>query len=107
MSQNTEQQIDSLKVLTPEESLKLMKSASETFYGMAIQTQCHAFVEFTGLINEYIDACQDFQRQNPADDFRECNVHSGKKINFPHFRLQYLQEKLTCIYQDNILKNIE
>ncbi|MEG4032213.1 hypothetical protein QUA26_29020, partial [Microcoleus sp. Pol12A4] len=43
---------------TPEEILEAMKAASHNYYRDAIATNCHTFIEFTGLINEYIKICE-------------------------------------------------
>lgn len=84
-------------ILTPQESLALMQKAAENFYSAAIRTNCHSFIEFTGLMNEYIKVCQEFQKDNPEADFRECNAHTGKQLKSYH--LDYVLEKLNCIYQ--------
>jgi hypothetical protein len=34
-----------------------MRAASASFYGAATQTGCHAFIEFTGIINQFIEGC--------------------------------------------------
>lgn len=89
--------------MTPSESLKLMQEVSDKFYIASGNTQCHAFVEFTGLMNEYIKVCQEFQRANPDDDFRSLNAHSGKSLKLKPFERLYIKEKLNCIYQEEIV----
>jgi len=85
--------------MTPEESLDRMKQASEQFYDGAIRTGCHAFIEFAGLMNEYIQVCREYQKANPDKDFRKCNAHSGNPLHFRYPEIQYLNKKLECIYQ--------
>ncbi|AGZ61748.1 MAG: hypothetical protein [Phormidium phage MIS-PhV1A] len=92
-----------LKALTPSESLKLMQKASNEFYTSSAKTQCHAFIEFTGLMNEYIKICEDFQMANPNEDFRSLNAHSGKSLKLQPFERLYIKEKLNCIYQEEII----
>ncbi len=50
----------------------------------------HAFIEFTGLMNEYT--------MQSGEDFTECNIHSGKKLRAHDFNENYIREKLECIY---------
>ena len=88
--------------MTPEESLKKMKEASRQFYLQAVRTECHAFIEFTGLMNEYIKICEEFQRQYPDQDFRKCNIHNSQRLEFKPYHIAYFNEKLQCIYQARI-----
>lgn len=91
--------------LTPEQSLNAMQQATNEFYKTAIATNCHAFIEFTGLMNEYINSCREFQRNNPTEDFRQCNVHTGKRLSLESYQVDYIHEKLTCIYQQNVFQS--
>lgn len=88
--------------LTAQESLELMRKASHEFYQMAIATQCHAFLEFTGLMNEFIKVAYEFQQNNPTLDFREHNQHTGKVLRLQPYQVDYIHEKLNCIYQNEI-----
>ncbi|MCT7958853.1 hypothetical protein [Laspinema palackyanum] len=88
--------------LTPQESLELMQKASSEFYQKAIATNCHAFIEFTGLMNEYIKICRDYQQNNPNHDFREHNQHTGYVMKLQPYQADYIKEKLHCIYQNEI-----
>ena len=85
--------------MTPSESLKLMQETSNNFYKASCNTECHAFVEFTGLMNEYIKLCQEFQESNPDLDFRQYTGHSGQELQLQPHHKQYIREKLNCIYQ--------
>jgi hypothetical protein len=76
--------------------LEKMRDASTEFYFAAVRTGNHAFIEFCGLMNEYIAACRD--AHNRGEDFTEFSVHAGKHLPLPSYRVQYLNEKLTCIY---------
>jgi hypothetical protein len=92
--------------MTPSESLKLMQKASNEFYIASANSQCHAFIEFTGLMNEYIKLCEDFQKANPDKDFRSLNAHSGKSLKLKPYQIHYIKEKLDCIYQEEIVDAI-
>lgn len=85
---------------TPEELQEMilrMKVASSAFYRDAVWSGCHPFIEFTGLINEYIKLCQAALAQ--GIDFTETSIHGGGQPlpMLPHHR-NYLREKLECIY---------
>lgn len=73
-----------------------MQSVSNTFYSGAVGTGNHAFIEFCGLMNEYIKACFDSIEQGV--DFTNCNVHSGIALPLAPYQLDYIREKFDCIY---------
>jgi tyrosine-protein phosphatase YwqE len=89
---------------TPEEILAAMKSASANYYREAIATNCHAFIEFTGLINEYVKICDENLRA--GNDFTQANIHtkSGTQslIMSPH-NIDYLNEKIQCIFEGRLM----
>lgn len=85
--------------LTPEQSLELMRGASNTFYQLAALTQCHPFLEFTGILNEYIKICEENYKLREID-FREENIHTGKnQMVIADYMIDYINEKLECIFQ--------
>jgi hypothetical protein len=45
--------------MTPEESLDRMEAAANQFYMLAAATNCHAYIEFTGLLREYCKVCRE------------------------------------------------
>lgn len=79
-----------------EASVTLMRSASKNFYRAAGLTGNHAFIEFTGLMNEYIDICKNAMAS--GKDFTKANTHSGEALPMHGFQANYLLEKLECIY---------
>lgn len=85
--------------MTPQErekALTEMQSASDHFYREAIRIGNHPFIEFTGLINEYIKAAR---HAHEADiDFSQCNTHSGRHLPLEEFQVAYINEKLECIF---------
>jgi len=85
--------------MTPEErevALKKMQQASNEFYKAAVSIGNHPFIEFAGLMNEYINACRD--AHNEGIDFSECNRHRGQVLPLHSVRSDYLNEKLECIF---------
>lgn len=79
-----------------ETSLKKMRDASRQFYASATQTGNHAFIEFCGLMNEYIGMCE--AAHAAGADFTEFNVHSGQHLPLAPHNLNYINEKMQCIY---------
>jgi hypothetical protein len=73
-------------------AIAAMRVASSQFYAAAQATGVHAFIEFTGLMNEYIQICE----KNPG--FMHANTHSEKPLVLADFEAAYLAEKLDCIY---------
>ncbi|KQY88299.1 hypothetical protein ASD35_11965 [Pelomonas sp. Root1444] len=86
-------------MMTPEErerAIALMQQASNTFYRSATTIGNHPFIEFAGLMNEYINACRSAHAQ--GIDFSECNRHSGLALPLHPVMSDYLNEKLECIF---------
>jgi hypothetical protein len=73
-----------------------MEQASHHFYGAACACGNHAFIEFTGLMNEYIKACE--AAMEAGLDFTMLNKHNGEHLPFRPYFAKYLGEKLGCIY---------
>ena len=83
-----------------EEMVAAMHAASERFYGAAIHIGNHAFIEFTGLMNEYIKLCAEAILQ--GIDFTECSRHTGQALPMANHHAAYLAEKLACIYGESL-----
>jgi hypothetical protein len=86
-------------MMTQEErevALNQMKEASKTFYCSAISIGNHPFIEFTGLINEYIMACE--MAHAEGIDFSECNTHASRDLPLKPPQVDYINEKLECIF---------
>lgn len=77
-------------------ALQRMQVVSDVFYIQATQIGNHPFIEFAGLMNEYIKACQEAHKQ--GIDFTECNTHSGQDLPLTSFQVDYLNDKLECIF---------
>lgn len=73
-----------------------MTAVSTKFYAGAVQTNCHPFIEFCGLMNEYIGVCKGAADQNI--DFSQANQHTGVALPIKTFQANYIGEKLGCIY---------
>ena len=77
-------------------ALLQMRDAADAFYSAATRIGNHPFIEFTGLMNEYIKACQSAHAR--GIDFSECNTHSGQDLPLENFEVAYINEKLECIF---------
>ena len=79
-----------------EQALLEMRRTADAFYRSAIKIGSHPFIEFAGLMNEYIAACQ--LAHNEGLDFSACNIHNGKTLPLKPFMSDYINEKLECIF---------
>ncbi len=79
-----------------EKALSDMQKAADVFYRSAVMIGNHPFIEFTGLMNEYISACR-LAHANGID-FTQCNKHNGMSLPLKPFMSDYINEKLECIF---------
>ena len=85
-----------LSVEEREVALKQMREASAAFYQAAQRIGVHPFIEFTGLMNEYIKACE--QAHATGLDFSDCTAHSGLHLPLRPYEVDYINQKLECIF---------
>lgn len=76
--------------------MRRMRAASDTFYVLASGSGCHAFIEFTGLMNEYIKLCH--EADEAGIPWVHANVHGDVHLPWKPWHIAYLSEKLECIY---------
>jgi hypothetical protein len=84
---------------TPEQRermLEQMRAVASGFYMQAVRIGCHPFIEFAGLMNEYIKCCGEAHKQ--GIDFTRCNTHTGHHLPMRPFEVKYVNEKLECIF---------
>ena len=92
--------------LTPEESLNRMEAAAAQFYMLATATNCHAYIEFAGLLREYCKVCSENLAR--GIDFREVNGHHSQRMEIQPHEIDYFNEKLNCIFQGLlVVKGVE
>jgi len=88
-----------------ERTLADMQVIATKFYQMVFMagmgTRAHAFVEFTGIMNEYITLCRAAAAE--GIDFGRANTHSGDALPVEPHNAAYLAEKLNCIYGPSLL----
>ena len=80
-----------------EQMLVKMRAISQGFYAQAIRVGNHPFIEFCGLMNEYILLCEKAHKR--GIDFTTCNRHMGQPLPMPAYSIRYINEKLECIFQ--------
>jgi len=79
-----------------QEMIGKMQAVSNQFYSGAQLAGCHAFIEFTGIMNEYIKVCQ--HALDKGIDFSMANSHNTTVLPMERYHLAYLGEKVNCIY---------
>ena len=81
-------------------AIAAMREASAIFYANAASTRNHTFIEFCGLINEYIKSCEIAHEK--GIDFSDCNAHSGRNLPMEPYMIDYVNDKLGCIFTGRI-----
>lgn len=76
--------------------LARMRIAKNTFYTQARAIGCHPFIEFAGLMHEYIQSCQ--AAHDAGVDFTQCSAHTGVPLPMKEYQVKYANEKLQCIF---------
>jgi hypothetical protein len=79
-----------------ESYLAEMESLRTAFYGRAIFCGTHAFIEFAGLMGEFIQICN--AALEHGVDFAQANAHTGIALTMRDFQAKYLGEKFGCIF---------
>ena len=86
-----------------DEMIRRMRVVSTQFYSQAVLIGNHPFIEFCGLMNEYINNCQ--RANDQGIDFTQCNTHTGIDLPIPQFSINYINEKLECIFTGRSVMN--
>ena len=86
------------------EKLDQMTKASNAFYAMAVRIGVHPFIEFTGLMNEYIKVAHSAVQRHDLD-FTIIHNDSSTPMPMEKYEVEYLMEKLECIYGSMLRDN--
>lgn len=78
------------------EMLKAMEKLIEAFYWQAFKIGCHPFIEFCGVMGEYLKVAQAAHAK--GIDFTNTTAHSGHALPIETYNAKYLGEKIGCIY---------
>jgi hypothetical protein len=82
-------------------ALQQMNNVVDVFYHSATRIGNHPFIEFAGIMQAYIKSCERAHAQ--GIDFSECNRHAGNPLPMESYEVDYLNEKLNCIFDGRIL----
>lgn len=77
-----------------------MRKIVDRFYFQAIGVGNHPFIEWTGLMHEYVSICQ--LALNEGIDFTSCHIHSEEALPLHPVNIDYLAEKVRCIFGRSI-----
>ncbi|MFN9474653.1 hypothetical protein [Acidovorax sp.] len=80
----------------PQEIIRDMQAAADSFYARAVRIGNHPFIEFAGVLNEYITACRGAAAA--GIDFTACSTHTGQQLPLSQHQVAYINEKLECIF---------
>jgi len=95
-------------MMTPEErevALKQMTAAKDEFYKWAVNVRNHPFIEFAGLMHEYIQIARGAQEE--GIDFSDATAHHEIALPIKNFQADYLGEKFDCIFGPMFRQNPE
>lgn len=81
-------------------TLARMNQAVSRFYSAAVQIGNHPFIEFAGVMTAYVKSCE--RAHADGVDFSECTAHAGEALPMESFELDYLAEKLNCVFGGRI-----
>jgi hypothetical protein len=79
-----------------ETMLKEMNQLIEAFYWRAFNIGCHPFIEFCGVMGEWLKVAEKAHKE--GIDFTNTTAHSGFPLPIQPYHAQYLGEKIGCIY---------
>lgn len=92
---------------SPEELAKMieqMEGVTQRFYNEAAAIGNHAFIEFCGLMGEYVKICRDTLKH--GDDFTLANTHTGIPLAAAPYQIEYIFEKMDCIFGPTVTAQI-
>lgn len=84
-----------------DEALAAMDQVITQFYRAAVRIGNHPFIEFAGVMTAYVKSCERAHRT--GIDFTECNRHAGSQLPMEGVEVDYLNEKLDCIFGGRIV----
>ena len=73
-----------------------MRNTSNRVYVLLQSCGVHAFIEFNGLMQKYVDLCQ--RAADEGVDFTMFNTHNDKTFEVQDHDVVYLAEKFDCIF---------
>lgn len=88
------------------QDMKMLASATyNMFFKENMASKCHAFMEFNGLLSKYIELCQ--AANDAGIDFTTANKHNALALPVAPHDMEYLAEKLACMFGPTLRANPE
>ena len=73
-----------------------MREVANRVYPLLQSCNVHAFIEFNGLMQKYVDLCQ--RAADEGVDFVMFNTHNDKSFEVQEHDVVYMAEKFDCIF---------
>jgi hypothetical protein len=73
-----------------------MRATANMVYVLLQSCEVHAFIEFNGLMQKYVDLCQ--RAADKGVDFSMFNTHNDKTFEVQDHDVVYIAEKFDCIF---------
>lgn len=73
-----------------------MRETTHAIYPMLVACNVHPFIEFCGLMSKYVDLCREAAQKGVQFPF--ASEHSGMPLPAEDHDMEYLAEKLRCIF---------
>lgn len=92
-----------------DETVTLLDKLVTHFYWLCFRNEighkCHPFLEFSGLMQQYVQICRQASRK--GQDFTKSSIHTNVAMPMNADEAEYLAEKLNCIFGPAIRQNPE
>ena len=82
-----------------------MREHANAIYLLLVRSGVHAFIEFNGMHQKYVDLCERAARA--GIDFTQANKHNGVALPVHDHDVIYLAEKFACIFGPTFKANPE
>ena len=73
-----------------------MARVANLVYKLLQGCNVHAFIEFNGLMQKYVDLCR--RAADEGVDFTMFNTHTGTSFKVETHDVEYMAEKFDCIF---------
>lgn len=97
--------LDDARRLELEGIISTMSEIVSRFYFSAVGVRNHPFIEWTGILNEYIRMCE--QALFEGVDFTACHIHASGGLPVSPMNTDYIAEKVICIFGNSVRNNRE
>jgi hypothetical protein len=81
-----------------------MRNTANRVYVLLQSCEVHAFIEFNGLMQKYVDLCQ--RASDAGVDFTMFNTHNDRAFTVHAHDIEYMAEKFDCIFGPLFRRNL-